>query len=111
LFKKDLEIQEQVQYNKIQDFRYVIRHRKLYTLKILYLRKRSHKDPQKIIARFRRGSEELCNRSWREQKTNTYKLCQGEIETLEHLAINYIIGIKNNTTVIQLLDEKGEGVS
>jgi len=40
-------------------------------------------------------------------------LCQGEIETLEHLATNCIIEIKNNTRmcVIQLLSEKGKEVS
>jgi len=38
-------------------------------------------------------------------------LCQGEIETLEHLATNCIIEIKHNTRIIQLLSEKGEEVS
>jgi len=100
-----------VQYNKIQDSRYVIKHRKLYTLKISeYLRKRSHKERKKLSLDL---DVEVKNFviDLGEQETNTCKLCQGEIETLEHLAINYIIGIKSNTTMIQLLDEKGEGVS
>jgi len=52
-----------VQYTKIQDSKYVTRYRELYTLGIPeYLSKRSHKDTQEIIARFRCENEKLCNR-------------------------------------------------
>jgi len=75
LFEKDLEIQKQVQYNKIQDSRYIIRYRELYILGIpKYLRKQSHKDTQKIIVRFRCGNEELRNRFWRKHEINTCRL-------------------------------------
>jgi len=75
LFERDLEIPKTSAYNKIQDSRYVIRYKELYTLGIPeYLRKQSHKNTQKIIARFRLGNEELRNKFWREQKTNTCRL-------------------------------------
>jgi len=37
--------------------------------------------------------------------------CVREIEILEHLVTSCIVEIKNNTRMIQLLDEKREGVS
>jgi len=72
-----------MQYNKIQNSEYEIRYRELYTIGISeYLRKQWHKNFQKIIVKFRRENEELCNKFWREKDKNICKLCHIEIELI-----------------------------
>jgi len=68
------------QQNKIQNSRYDIRYRALYTIRILkYLRKQGQKDFQKIIARVRCGNEENRNKLWREQEKKLCKISKGHI--------------------------------
>lgn len=74
--------------------------RELYTIGIPeYLKKHYQKVFQKIIARFRCENEELSNGFWREQDENICRLCHSETETLDHLAINCIVEIRNSTRV------------
>lgn len=97
---RDIEIQRQMQCNKIQNSRYKRRYRELYTIGIPeYLKKHYQKVYQKIIARFRCENEELSNGFWREQDENICRLCHSETETLDHLAINCIVEIRNSTRV------------
>jgi hypothetical protein len=112
LTERDIEIQKQIQFNRIQESRFGKKYKELYSIEIPeYLRKPGKKDHQKIIARFRCGNEELSSNFWRDQEEILCRICQKEVETIEHLSKRCREEMRSNMSAVQLLTGKGEGIS
>ncbi|XP_053990557.1 uncharacterized protein LOC128882816 [Hylaeus volcanicus] len=84
--ERDIQVQKQVQYNKVREATYNSRYKYIVTaLRPEYLNKTGKGDNQKLIARIRCGNLEEGNRYWLKEEDRKCGLCKLEKGTLKHL--------------------------